>query len=249
MAVTVGEDVVQALKQRIVDGLAVLTGEGVLDGAGHLSARIPGTETFLINPRFPGILADPDDMCAVDFSAKRIAGAGPIPSESQIHAAVYRHRPDVSSVVHCHARSAILVSNLESGLIPFNREARSFADGVPVFPESHGIDSHALAERMVRSLGDHMAVFLQGHGVVVASPTIEGTCLLAISLENACREQLLLLSFTTPKPLKDQGRGGPSRERLENPYRAWPFLLYKHGVKSKAEIKAGLRPLPEGQHY
>lgn len=248
MAATMSEDVVQGLKQRIVDGLAVLTGEGVLDGAGHLSARVPGTDTFLINPRYPGILADPEDICTVDFSAKRIGGAGPIPSESQIHAAVYRHRSEVNSVVHCHARSAILVSNLESGLVPFNREARAFAGGVPVFPESHGIDSLALAERMVRSLGDGAAVFLQGHGVVVASPTVEGACLLAISLENACREQLLLMSFTTPRPLPGPARG-PSRERLENSYRAWPFLLYKHGVKSKAEIKASLRPLPEGQHY
>jgi ribulose-5-phosphate 4-epimerase/fuculose-1-phosphate aldolase len=62
----------------------------VLSGSGHLSARIPGTDTFLINPRFAGVLADPRDICTVDFSGKRIAGQGPIPSESPIHAAVYR---------------------------------------------------------------------------------------------------------------------------------------------------------------
>src|ERR1043165_9103030 len=117
------------LKRRLAEGLQVITGEGVLSGSGHLSARIPGTETFLINPRFAGVLADPKDICTVDFDAKRIAGKGPIPSESPIHAAVYRHRPDVNSGIHCHARYSILVGLLDGGLVPFNREARIFADG------------------------------------------------------------------------------------------------------------------------
>ena len=65
------------LKNRLVDGLRVLTGEEILSGSGHLSVRIPGTETFLINPRFAGVLADPKDICTVTFEGKRIAGKGP----------------------------------------------------------------------------------------------------------------------------------------------------------------------------
>jgi ribulose-5-phosphate 4-epimerase/fuculose-1-phosphate aldolase len=239
---------IQNLKQRLVEGLQVITGEGVLSGSGHLSARIPGTETFLINPRFAGVLADAKDICTVNFEAKRIAGKGPIPSETPIHAAIYRSRPDVGSVIHCHARYSILVGLLDSGLIPFNREARLFADGVPIFPESRGIDGFALAKRMVDTLGQHYAVFLRGHGVVVVGPGIEGTCLSAIQLERACQDQLLMMSIATVKPMADLG-GGRSNARLENPYRAWPFLLYKHKVKSKTQIRAGIRALREGEHY
>jgi hypothetical protein len=115
---------IQNLKRRLVEGLQVVTGEGILSGSGHLSARIPGTETFLINPRFAGVLADSKDICTVNFDAKRIAGKGPIPSESLIHSTIYRARPDVGSVLHCHARSSILVGLLDDGLIPFSREAR-----------------------------------------------------------------------------------------------------------------------------
>ena len=239
---------IDALKQRLVDGLQVVTGEGILSGSGHLSVRIPGTETFLINPRFAGVLADPEDICTVNFDGKRIAGAGPIPSESVIHSTVYRHRPDVFSVLHCHARYSILMGLQEGGLIPFNREARLFADGVPIFPESHGINSQELADRMVAALGSHHAVFLRGHGCVVTGPGIEGTCISAIQLERACEDQLFLMSFTKPKAMADAGRGRVTA-RLENPYRAWPFLLYKHKVKSKAEIRAAIRTLDEGEHY
>src|SRR5215212_4471650 len=120
------DDSVDGLKQRLVDALKVCTGEGVLTGSGHLSARIPDTDMFLINPRFAGVLADVEDVCTVDLSGTRLAGAGPIPSESVIHAAVYAARPDVGSVLHSHPRYAILVGLLDSGLIPFNREARIF---------------------------------------------------------------------------------------------------------------------------
>lgn len=240
--------IVAELKRRLVDGLKVLTGEGILSGSGHLSARIPGTETFLINPRFAGVLAEPKDICTVDLAGKRIAGKGPIPSESLIHSTVYRYRPDVESVLHCHARHSILLGLLDIGLVPFNREARIFADGVPIFPDSYGINSDALAERMVRTLESHYAIFLRGHGCVVVGPGIEGTCISAIQFERACQDQLFLMSFTTPKPLPDAGRGRVTA-RLENPYRAWPFLLYKHGIKSKKAIRASLKTLREGEHY
>ena len=241
-------DSLAALKQRIIEAIQVITGEGVLSGSGHLSARIPGTDTFLINPRFAGILAEAEDICTVDFDGKRIAGAGPIPSETPIHAAVYRRRSDVNSVIHCHARYSILVGLLETGLIPFNREARIFADGIPVFRESRGINSFELANRMVDTLGPHYAAFLRGHGIVVVGPGIEGACISAIQLERACQDQLLMMSIADVKPMPDAGRSRVNA-RLENPYRAWPFLLYKHKVKSKAEIRAGIRTLKEGEHY
>lgn len=239
---------VESLKRRLVDGLQVVTGEGVLSGSGHLSARIPGTDTFLINPRFAGVLADPRDICTVTFEGKRIAGKGPIPSESLIHSEIYKNRPGVGGVLHCHARSSILLGLQEGGLVPFSREARLFADGVPIFPDSHGINTAALARRMVEALGPHHAIFLRGHGCVVTGPGIEGTCISAIQLERACQDQLLLMSFGTPVPMPGADRGRVTA-RLENPYRAWPFLLYKHKVKSKAQIRASIRTLDEGEHY
>jgi hypothetical protein len=57
-----------------------------------------------------------------------------------------------------------------------------------------------------------------------------------------------MMSIATVKPMSEAGRGR-SNARLENPYRAWPFLLYKHKVKSKGQIRAGIRALEEGEHY
>jgi len=111
-----------------------------------------------------------------------------------------------------------------------------------------GINDFPLAQRMVDNLGSHYATFLRGHGVVVVGPGIEGTCISAIQLERACQDQLLMMSIGEVKPMADAGRGR-SNARLENPYRAWPFLLWKHKIKSKAQIRAGIRTLKEGEHY
>jgi ribulose-5-phosphate 4-epimerase/fuculose-1-phosphate aldolase len=202
-----------------------------------LSVRLPGTETFLINPRYAGVLARPQDICTVDLSGKRVAGKEPLPLETAIHVAVYRSRPDVGSVLHCHARYSVLVSLLEQGFVPVHREASLFADGIPIFPDSRGIRGDALAGKMVETLASHYAVLLKGHGIVVVGPTIEGTCVSGLQLERACQDQLLLMSFTTPQPLSNwkDGRVAP---KVENPYRAWPFLLHRHGVKSKQAIRA-----------
>jgi len=71
-----------------------------------------------------------------------------------------------------------------------------FADGVPVFPNSAGINSEKLASQMLETIGDHYAVFLKGHGIVISEQTIERNAVSAIRLERAARDQILLLSFS-----------------------------------------------------
>lgn len=224
------------LRRSLLEGIRVLTAEEVLTGSGHLSARL-GEDRFLINPRYAGVLADAQDLCEVDLAGKRVTGTDPIPLETSIHSVIYRRRPDVHSVLHCHARFAVLMTLCEEGLIPFNREAASFAGGAPIFADSSGIHNDPLAERMADALGQHAVVLLKGHGIVVVGPNIEATCVTAIRLEKACMDQLLLMSFMKPKPLADNKpfMEGP---RAEHPYRFWPFLLHKHGIRPKKEIKA-----------
>jgi len=82
----------------------------------------------------------------------------------------------------------------------------------------------------------------------VGGPGVEGTCVSAIQLERACEDQLFLMSFTTPTPMAESDRGRVE-SRLENPYRAWPYLLYKHKVKSPSQIRASIRTLKEGEKY
>ena len=237
------------LKQRIIDGLQVLTKEDILYGAGHLSVRIPDTSTFLINPRYPGNVATVDDISTVDIATgKRIDGPGPIPSETHIHNEIYKKRPDIESVTHCHPRYATLVGLLDRPWVPFNMDATPFWNGIGVYPEAHLVNSEERGRLLAECFGKGLAAFQKGHGITVGGPTIEGTCILTTHLEYACRDLLTLLQFAEPEPVEDDIGPDQSQRirRLKNDYRAWPFLLAKHGIKTNEEIRANLKPAAEG---
>jgi len=242
------DDFIKHTSRVLFEGMQILAREGLLTAAGHLSARIPGTNTFLINPRYAAVLADADDLCVVDFDGLHLAGTGPIPSETPIHAAIYAARPDVMSVLHCHPRNAIIVGLLDAGFVPVHREAACFAGGVPVFPDSRNITSMSQASALAEQLGDRSAAFLCGHGIVVADLSIEATCVSAIRLENSCEDQLKVMSVGAVRPLEEAHGGAVAPGRASKgaaAYRNWPFLLHKHGLRGRDEIKASLRP-PRG---
>lgn len=242
---------IQELKERIIDGLNVLVKEDILYGAGHLSARIPGTNTFLINPRFPGNLATVEDISVVDIATgKRIDGPGPIPSETHIHTEIYKARPDIESVTHCHPRYATLVGLLERPWVPFNLDASNFSDGIGVYPEAHLVDDIERGRKLAQSMGPKaLACFQKGHGIAVGGPNIEGTCMLTKHLEDACRDLLALLPLREPEPSNDELAGDPGRRlnRIKNDYRGFPFLMMKHGIRTREQIRARINPAPEGK--
>jgi len=237
--------VVDDLKKRLVEGLTILSAEGVLGGMGHISVRVPQSDLFLINPRYAPNVAGVEDICVVTADGKRVDGPGPIPGETPIHSGILRRRPDVDAVVHCHPRSAVIMSVIDHELVPFNIMANTFRDGLPVYPEAHQVDTAERGDALAMSLGDHLAVLQRGHGIAAVGPSIEGVCLVAIRLENSCADQLEVMRYATPEPV-DDSESPPPWNGLKNPYREWPYLMQKHHIRSRDEIKASITPPVEG---
>jgi L-fuculose-phosphate aldolase len=233
------------LAQQLVEGLVVLTGENVMGSSGHLSVRLPHGRGFLINPRFPASLCDPEDLCVVDYTGRQISGRYPIPSETPIHTAVYRARPEVNSALHCHPRNSVIVSLLDRGFVPIHREAQRFADGVAAFRDSTHIVAEDQAEAMTEILGDRRAAFLVGHGVVIAEESLAHTTVAAIALEQSCEDQLRLMSVGYPVPLRELFGGTVVVKPFSTKgvaYRNWPHQRYRHGLASRDEIVANIEP-------
>src|ERR1041384_4466301 len=44
----------------------------------------------------------PEDICTVDYEGNQLAGSKRRTSEVLLHLAIYKQRPDVHGVVHCH---------------------------------------------------------------------------------------------------------------------------------------------------
>src|SRR5262249_52026762 len=92
----------------------------------HISARVPGTEHFLLNPYgylFEEVTAS--NLVKIDIDGRAIEpGADRVnPAGFTIHSAVHRARTDVGCVLHTHTRAGMAVAATKRGLLPLSQFA------------------------------------------------------------------------------------------------------------------------------
>lgn len=147
---------------------------GLIHGtAGNVSARVPGEEAVVITPSgIPYDTLSPEDLPVVSLHAEIIDGNLKPSSETPMHTAIYRARPNVNGVVHTHSMFATVFSILEKEIPAMMPPSSAFAP-VPCAPfQLPG--SEELAESVVKTLGtDHLACTMQGHGQITACPTLK----------------------------------------------------------------------------
>ena len=102
------------LREQIATCTRLLVMQEIMDFSGHVSARIPGSDRILIQPRDTSRAAlTADDVLLVDLNNNVLEGEGPAPSETALHTCVYRARPDVTSVCHGHPTMSTLFTTVD----------------------------------------------------------------------------------------------------------------------------------------
>ena len=107
-----------------------------------------------------------DDIAVVDFDVEQVEGDLPPSSESLLHTAIYRERPDARAVVHTHSIfvSVAAVSGLE---IPPIIDEMMYVIGGPVKVSEYASPaSQELADNVCAALGERNAVLIRNHGAV-----------------------------------------------------------------------------------
>jgi HCOMODA/2-hydroxy-3-carboxy-muconic semialdehyde decarboxylase len=171
-----------ALVEELVVGNRILFHEKVVDGFGHISVRHDKDPTrFLLSRhRAPGLVTA-DDILAHDFDGNPLDNrdGSRLYGERFIHGEIYRARPEVMSVVHCHAPQLIPFGATRSALRPLYHMSGFLAEGVPIFEirDAAGmtdmlIRSSALGVALARSLGDKPMVLMRGHGATMVGVSI-----------------------------------------------------------------------------
>jgi L-fuculose-phosphate aldolase len=115
----------------------------------------------------------PEDICKVDYEGKQLAGAKRRTSEVLLHLAVYKERPDVNAVVHCHpphaTAFAVAHEPIPKCILP---EVEVFLGEVPMAVyETPG--NQKFAETIVPYVKDCNTIILANHGTVSFGPTLE----------------------------------------------------------------------------
>ena len=159
----------------------------------HLSARVPGSDHFLINPYgllFEEITAS--NLVKVDVDGKKVdASPYPVnPAGFTIHSAVHMNRKDAHCVVHLHTVQGQAVSAQRAGLLPITQTALQIHYDV-AYHDFEGIaEDLDERERIVRDLGTCNALILRNHGTLTVGETVSDAWLRMYMLERACEAQI-----------------------------------------------------------
>ena len=187
------------IKQDIVTASHILHRQGIAAAFGHVSARIPGTDTFIFPPRMSPALVRKDNLLVLDVDGNQLSGDGRPNTEFWIHARIYKARPDVQSVCHVHPPSCVVLGSLGETIRPLHASGAVFRNDVQVFNAITLIRTRELGDQVASTLGRHGAMLLRGHGVNVADKDVRRVCVMTLWMEEAANYQLRALAAGNPR--------------------------------------------------
>jgi len=221
---------VDELRRDVAIANRILERLGLSNAFGHASARVPGTNTFLIPTRRSPGLAEQDRLLTLDTEGRIVAGEGEPNSEFWIHARIYAARADVAGVVHAHPPACVCLTQVGQPHRVVHNQGGIFADGVPEYSRIGLIRSRELGDLVSQTLGPRAAVMMRGHGITTAYPDVRSATVAACYLEESASLQLRMLAAAggdasrlrvyTPEEahsLSDQVKGNVAK-------RAWEYF-------------------------
>lgn len=159
----------------------------------HISAKVPGTEEFLINPY--GLMFDEitaSSLVKVDLAGNKLLNS-PYdinPAGFLIHSAIHEVRPDVGCVLHIHTAEGIAVSSQKGGLLPLSQQSIFIRAALAVHPyEGVALDPDERG-RLQQDLGNKSYLILPNHGLLTCGETVADTFLMMYMLQRTCEVQV-----------------------------------------------------------
>jgi L-ribulose-5-phosphate 4-epimerase len=233
------KNAIARLKEELIDAAKILSREELVRGFGHVSARLPDTKRFLLTPRVSLALVKAKELLLMDFDGRVVEGGTTPPFEAALHAAIYRHKPNVHAVTRIHARKANYFSVTKTIILPVHNHGSFFSGGVPVFKKTPLISTRQLADEVANLLENRPAVLLRGNGQVTVGRSVAEAVMMAIYLEEAADMLHGALQLGEPIFLGGEESGLGKKETLPpvDLERAWNYYKSRSQEKTKPQRK------------
>ena len=214
------------LRKDVISAARILSHQKLVEGFGHVSARIPDSELFLMTPRISLAMVAESQLLTMNLAGEVVEGKHQAPFEAWLHTAIMKAKPQVNAITRIHARVANMFSVTDRKLEPVHNHGSFFAGGVPVFHTPDLISSRELGEQVARAIGDRPALLLRGNGQVTVGRTIPEAIMMAIYLEEAAEILFGALQIGTPIPLTAREAAVRRTEALPpvDMERAWNYF-------------------------
>jgi L-fuculose-phosphate aldolase len=158
---------------------------------GNITIRLNDREVLCTPTMVSKGYMKPEDVCKVDYEGKQLAGTRKRTSEVLLHLAVYKQRPDINAVVHCHpphaTAFAVAHEPIPKCVLP---EVEVFLGEVPI-AEYETPGTTRFAETIVPFVKDCNTIILANHGTVTFGPTLENAYFNSEIIDAYCKILIL----------------------------------------------------------
>jgi ribulose-5-phosphate 4-epimerase/fuculose-1-phosphate aldolase len=214
------------LRAEIVAACRVLSHFRIVEGFGHVSARLG--ERVLITPRKAlGLVTSVDDLVELDAEGGQVAGQGNPPLEVAMHLAVYRRRADVVAICRGHPRHVAAFASAGEPIHVAHGFGANLGALVPVHRVPYLVTTPQEGEAVADTLGRADGVIIQANGMLVTGQSVANACVKAIFLEEMAQVQLLAraagLQPSAYSPDEAARRNGD--DKVHEPIRAWEYYV------------------------
>ena len=223
----------QALVDDLVTANRILANEGVVDGYGHVSVRNPANANrYLLARAGAPALVTAADIVEYDLDSNPASGSGAGYQERFIHGEIYKVRPDVTAVVHCHCLDVIPFAAANVPLKPMYHMGYFIGEGVPVFDirATAGltdmlVSTPSLGQALARVLGRRSAALMRGHGAVVVADSLHVVVAKAYYLNVNARLQQQAIQLRSGVTYLDPEEAKKAAQTYERSWEFWKSRL------------------------
>ena len=183
----------------------------VLDAFGHVSVRDPrDPHRYMISRSIAPELVTAADILVLDLDSQTVDPKDDgmlLYRERFIHGEIYKARPDVNAVVHCHSPTVVPFTVTRAKLRPLLHNAGFLGLGMPLFEIRKCIGDGTdlmiltpdLGKDLAKKLGkDAAVVLMRGHGDSVVGPSLPNAVFRAYYTEINARQQLAAITIGGP---------------------------------------------------
>ncbi len=203
----------------------------------HISRRIPGTDTVLINPfgmRYDEIRAS--DLIKIDMDGNALSKSDwPVNRAGfLIHSTLHKARPDLHAIIHTHEPISQALCAIEEDVVPVTQEGCQFFERI-AYHEFEGIVlDGSEGPRISAAIGQHNhTLVLKNHGLITAGSNCTWAFVRHMAFIQNAKVQLSAMSAGTLKPIpedvmrktRQQFEGGEAQAGAKERHPEWPALV------------------------
>lgn len=223
----------------------ILGNEGVIDAFGHASLRHPDDPNrYLLSRSRSPLWVEPEDLLEFDLDSEPVQPLMVEPyGERVIHGEIYKARPDVTAVVHCHAAALMPFCMTGTELMPLSHLGAVMGETVPYWDQRDEFgDTNLLVIKpeegasLARALGPNWAVLMRRHGATIVGTSLRQAVFRSICTCLNADYQLRAMAIggkldrCTPAETRDAGQYNLRDKPLS---RAWEYWTLRLGERGK----------------